>query len=184
MLPAHAAPLTPADLTRLDDFLHSHACGRDAMGLSHAHGFLTAAVSGPETLEAAEWIRLMFDEPVFDSGEQAQEMLGLALRLYRQIEHTLDQDGQFRPVLEYVRTGAGDTRVEATAWCQGFISGMTLGRERWARRARSLLAEPLALIFRLAEAHRVGTADYAQWCAALPLAAEVVYRYWRADAAD
>lgn len=179
MLPAPSTPLTQSDLTRLDQFLHSAACGADAMGLSRAHGFMTAAAIGPETVEAAEWIRLMFDEPVFESGAQADEMLGLALRLYRDIERDFAAQGCFRPVLEYVNDAAGATRLDARPWCRGFIDGMSLARNRWAAHAHGMLAEPLQVIFRLAQAEASDGADYAQLCEALPLAAEVVYLYWR-----
>jgi yecA family protein len=180
MLPEKSHPLSQADLNRLDHFLHSASCGRDAMGLSRAHGFLTAAVSGPEGLAADEWIRLVFDEPVFATGEQAEEMLGLVMRLYRDIESGLRQSGTFRPVLEYVDDGAGSTRVDARLWCEGFISGMTLFREHWNAVAREVLREPLAVIFQLAQAPGFGGARQQALCEALPVAAEAVYLFWRA----
>ncbi len=179
MLPSATPALTPADLLRLDQFLHSKACGLEAMGLSHAHGFLTAIASGPEALEPSEWLRLMFDEPVFDSGEEAAEMLGLALRLYREIETSLNEHGRYRPVLEYVRDAAG-THVDANVWCRGFVAAFALFSERWTRQSRLVLEEPLGLIFRLAQMHARASAEYARQCDALPLAAEAVHRYWRA----
>ncbi len=179
MVPAPSNPLTPVELARLDQFLHSPACGADAMGLSRAHGFMTAAAIGPEAVEAAEWIRLMFDEPVFESGAQADEMLGLALRLYRDIEGDLAAQGRFRPVLEYVNPMAGTTHWDARPWCRGFIDGMSLARNRWAAHSHGALAEPLEVIFRLAHTKASDSADYARLCEALPLAAEAVYLYWR-----
>jgi uncharacterized protein len=178
MLPSRAPPLAQTDLLRLDQFLHSRACGVEAMGLSHAHGFLTAIASGPEALEPSEWLRLMFDEPVFDSGEEAQEMLGLALRLYQDIENSLHEDGRFRPVLDYVRD-AGGTRVDAHVWCHGFIAAFALFGERWTRQSRRVLEQPLSFIFQLAQTRARDSADYARLCDALSLAAEAVHRYWR-----
>ncbi len=175
----HASPLQHADLLRLDRFLRSDACGSDAMGLSRAHGFLTAAVSGPEGLAPDEWIRLVFDEPVFASGEQAEEMLGLVLRLYRDIEAGLRVSGGFRPVLESLRDGEGAPQVDAHAWCEGFLSGMRLFREHWTRAAQTMLQEPLEVISRLAQMRPAREGRYAQLCEALPLAAEVVYLFWR-----
>lgn len=151
MLPETAQPLSQADLARLNQFLQSPACGGEAMGLSHAHGFLTAVASGPERLEPSEWLRLMFDEPVFESGDDAQEMLGLAMRLYDEIERGLRSEAGFRPVFEYVRNGAGATRVDAQLWCRGFVAGFALFRERWTRTARGALDMPLSMIFKLAE---------------------------------
>jgi len=183
MLPTPTRPLQQGDLLRLENFLRSGACGGDAMGLSRAHGFLTAGVSGPEGLSPEEWIRLVFDEPVFESGEQAQEKLGLAMRLYRDIESSLGVSGRFHPVLEYVRDGSGGTQVDARVWCEGFISGMTLFREHWTEAARAVLREPLEVIFRLAQMRPGRGGRYAQLCEALPIAAEVVYLFWREEKA-
>lgn len=182
-LPEASQILSQTDLLRLDRFLHSAACGRDAMGLSYAHGFLTAAVSGPEGLSPEEWIRLVFDEPVFESGEEAQEMLGLVMRLYRDIESGLGASGQFRPLLEVVRDGSGATHIDARVWCEGFVAGMTLFRELWTGAAREMLREPLEVVFRLTHMSSATDDRYPQWCEALPIAAEMVYLFWRGEKA-
>ncbi len=174
--------LSQTDLLRLDNFLRSAACGRDAMSLSHAHGFLTAAVSGPEGLSPDEWIRLVFDEPVFDSGEEAREMLGLVMRMYRDIESGLGASGRFLPLLEYVRDAGGATRIDARVWCEGFISGMTLFREHWTVAAREMLRQPLEVILHLPHMSSADEA-YPQWCEALPIAVEAIYLFWRAERA-
>lgn len=147
--------------------------------MSRAHGFLTAGAAGPEGLEPAEWLRLMFDEPVFADSEQAQEMLGIALRLYRDIEQGFAEAGRFRPVLDHVRDDAGATRVDAVAWCQGFVSGMNLFREHWTSEDHAALHEALNVILQLS--HLPPSADflYAQLCEALPFAAEAVHSHWR-----
>lgn len=181
MLPAPDAPLQQNDLLRLDRFLRSDACGDDAMGLSRAHGFLAAAVSGPEALAPDEWIRLVFDEPVFADGAQAEDMLGLAMRLYRDIEAGFRVGGRFRPVLEYVRDPGGASQVDAHAWCEGFLSGMRLFREHWTRAAQAMLEEPVGVIQRLARMRPERDEGYARLCDALPLAAEVVYLFWREE---
>jgi uncharacterized protein len=181
MRPEHTQPLQPAELARLDRFLQSAACGHDAMGLSFAHGFLTAVASGPERLEAAEWLRLMFDEPVFETGADAREMLGLALRLFRQIERGLRGQAAFRPVVEYVRSRAGETHTDAQAWCRGFVAGFALFSERWTRDARGTLNLPLSLISELSETRGVPDPAYARLCDALPDAAQCVYHYWRGE---
>ena len=185
MLPAHTQALSQTDLIKLDTFLHSPACGREAMGLSRAHGFLTAAASGPEQLEPGEWLRLVFDEPVFETGEQAEAMLGLAMRLYQEIESSLEagleSSGSYRPVLDSVRDGANGVVVDASAWCQGYFSGISLCRELWAMHGGPELDSLLAPIFELAR-YRGATSDLARHrlCEELPDTAESVYRYWRA----
>lgn len=180
MLPAASTPLTEAELDRLDAFLHSSACGREAMSLARAHGFLTAAASGPEPLEPGEWLRLVFDEPVFASGDEAEAMLGLALRLYREIEATLA--GGYRPLLDRVRDPKGAMTLDASAWCQGYVSGMSLCRESWALHAGGELGRLLAPIFELARYRGPGRdALHRRLCRELPVAAEAVFRYWRAQ---
>mgnify|MGYP005836763187 CR=1 FL=1 len=181
MLPTLPTALSQAELLRLDAFLHSPACGRDAMGLSHAHGFLTALASGPERLEPGEWLRLVFDEPVFDDGAQAEDMLGLALRLYQDIEASLDRPGAFHPVLDFMRTATGELAVDASAWCQGYRSGMTLSQEQWAMHAGLALRALLAPIDTLAR-HPGPTLGplHRELCDELPYTAEAIYRYWRA----
>ncbi len=181
MLPATASPLTPAELLRLDDFLHSSACGPDAMGLSQAHGFLTALISGPERLGPDEWLRLIFDEPVFADGEQAQDVLGLALRLYRDIEVSLAEPGAFRPVVDFAPDAAGVLQVDASAWCRGYQAGMRLFQEQWALHDHTSLQTGLALIDTLAR--MAGPPSHQQLCLSveLPLAAEAIYRYWRSQ---
>lgn len=179
MLPDQRRPLHEADLARLDHFLRSAACGQEAMGLSYAHGFLTAVASGPEQLDPAEWLRLMFDEPVFENGAEANEMLGLALRLFQEIEHSLRNETGLRPVFDFVRDRAGDTHADAQRWCRGFASGFALFSERWTRRARGALHTPLSLIFELSQLRSRPDAAYTRLCDALPAAAESIYRYWQ-----
>lgn len=181
MLPALPLALSQAELLRLDAFLHSPACGRDAMGLSHAHGFLTAVVSGPERLEAGEWLRLVFDEPVFDDGAQAEDILGLAMRLYQEIEAGLARPGAFQPVLESLRDASGEMTVDASAWCQGYRSGMTLCPEQWAMHAAHPLHSLLASIETLALHHGSPLSPLQrELYEELPFTAEAIYRYWRA----
>jgi yecA family protein len=180
MHPAHTHYLSQAELIELDAFLHSPACGSEAMSLSRAHGFLTAAASGPEQLEPGEWLRLVFDEPVFENGTQAESMLALALRLYQEIETSLKQPGEFRPVLDFVRDGSGGTMVDASPWCQGYFAGISLCREQWAVQGSGLLNGLLAPIFQLLRsAASPGDARHLHLCGGLPITAEAVYRFWR-----
>lgn len=185
MLPTPIQALSQSDLLALDTFLDSPACGREAMGLSRAHGFLTAAASGPEQLEPGEWLRLIFDEPVFEDAGQAALMLGLALRLYQEIETSLEGQGTFRPVLDFVRDDAGGMTLDASAWCQGYFSGMSLCRDLWALHGGRVLNGLLAPILQLSQWG--GSAldpRQRQLCDELPVTAEAVYRYWRALEVD
>jgi yecA family protein len=126
-------------------------------------------------------LRLVFDEPVFENGAQAEDMLGLAMRLYQDIETSLDRPGSFHPVLDFVRNAAGELTVDASAWCQGYRSGMTLCEEQWAMHDGQPLRSLLALIHTLARhpGPLLGALNR-ELCDQLPQTAEAIYRYWRA----
>lgn len=183
MFPDNPVPLTQPELLRLEAFLRSHDSGEDAMSLSHAHGFLTAIVSGPESLETDEWIRLVFDEPVFSDSGQAQDILGLIVRLHAAIEAALPVPGRYRPIFEFSTAGGGGTAYRSEQWCQGYISAMGVWSEPLSRSLLHTL-EPLFLIAKpqgrsqqaLREVH------YQELCALLPPMAEMVYQHWHGGA--
>lgn len=156
MLPESFLPLGQPELIRLDQFLRSAACGKEAIGLSYAHGFLTSIASDPEQLEPSEWLRLMFDEPVFEGDNEGSEMLGLAVRLFADIESGLQKITEFRPVLEFVRDDAGRQHVDA----------------------RTSLHTPLDVIFQLVEIRGRPDPNYQQLCDSLPDMAGATYEYW------
>jgi uncharacterized protein len=184
-LPDNPATLTQAELLRLERFLKSSDSGEGAMTLSHAHGFLTAIVSGPESFEAEEWIRLIFDEPVFSDSGQVQDILGLIVRLHASIEAALPVPGRFLPIFEYVEAGGGGMVYRSEQWCQGFISAMALWTAPLSRSLRYTL-EPLFLIAspQGRAQHELQQAHYAELCALLPPMAEAVYRHWHGNLAQ
>lgn len=149
------------------------------MGLSYAHGFLTAIASGPERLDSAEWLRLVFDEPVFESGDEAQEMLGLALRLFNDIEHRLKTNVGFLPVYDKVQMAGHQAFDDAQPWCLGFTDGLKLFSEYWTAEANTRLRGPLSIIFSLADMQGLPGTTYAKLCQTVPDAAEYIYCYWQ-----
>jgi len=49
-------PLSDAELDSLEGFLASDAVPQDCMDLEMLDGFLTAIVSGPESIQPSEWL--------------------------------------------------------------------------------------------------------------------------------
>ena len=185
MLPAKEQPLSELDLARLERFLASSVCGREAMTLSRAHGFMTAAASGPETVMPGEWIRLALDEPVFKDADQAEDILGLMMRLYQEIVANLQKRGEFRPIFEQRDNELGPCRMSADEWCQGYVSGMTLSGDIWACQSDRGLGSLLAPIFILVrpadeEEKALRHQRYEELCALIPGAAQDIYHYWNA----
>ena len=177
--PDNPAPLTQPELLRLERFLRSSESGDGAMTLSHAHGFLTAIVSGPEQFEAGEWIRLIFDEPVFSDASQVQDILGLIVRLHASIEAALPEPGRFLPIFEYEGPPGRGSAYRSEQWCRGYISAMAL----WAQPVTRTLQYTLEPLFLIASPQtraqqELQQAHYDELCALLPPMAEAVYRYW------
>lgn len=181
--PESSSKLTQPELLRLESFLRSRATGDSAMGLSRAHGFLTAIVSGPEEFEVDEWIRLIFDEPVFDDSEQAQDVLGLIMRLHADIEQGLPVAGRYSPIFEVRQTPHAGTAYASEEWCRGYISAMAL----WSVPLPRSLGKSLKPLFLIANPqgrtqHTMRAEHYEELCASLPSMVEAVYHYWHGRA--
>ena len=172
-------PLAQSDLARLDQFLSSQSFGDSAMSLTFAHGFMTSIASGPEQLEPSEWLRLMFDEPVFADGSQSDDILGLAVRLYADIERGLNDGAEFRPVLEYVKSDDGEVRVDAQRWCLGFVQGLSLFQELWTTQSRKKMSLQLQALFELAEIRGSDDTAYQEMCGLIPDIARATHNYWQ-----
>ena len=175
-------PISQADLTRLDQFLRTNACGHETMGLSYAHGFLCAIASAPERLKSDEWLRLVFKESVFHSGKQAEEMLILTLRLFKEIDHRLKTNVGFYPVFDQVQDTQNKTYADAQPWCLGFTAGLKLFSDNWTDDANVTLQTPLSLLFKLSDMPGIPDPTYAKLCDAVPDATEYIYTYWQSVA--
>ncbi|MDH5447183.1 MAG: YecA family protein [Gammaproteobacteria bacterium] len=178
MPPESNQAISQSDLSQLDDFLRSKACGLNTLGISFTHGFLTALASGPERLASSEWLHLVFDEAVFNSAQESEAMLNLTLRLYKDIDHRLKTNVGFHPILDKV-SHDNQTFQDAQPWCLGFTDAIKHTSENWTEDANQTLQTPLALIFRLADIKGYPDEKYVQICNAIPDAAEFIYTYWQ-----
>jgi uncharacterized protein len=111
-------PLSEAEWDRLDDLLIEVGAD-DGMDIVEAHGLLTAVVSMPGMIMPSTWQPIVFGgEPSFESMDEAQEMMGLLMRLNNQISDELHA-GAFVPL------GYPDEEV-IEGWCSGYIRGARL----------------------------------------------------------
>lgn len=104
-------PLSRVELEELSEFL---ATTPKAMQFPKAHGFLTAIASAPETIMPSEWQPEMLGEPEFVSREQAQQVIGLVMRLYNQILTGLNENQRLAPPMP-----DGDDAIGL--WCAGYL---------------------------------------------------------------
>lgn len=138
------------DLDVLDRFLMSDAAPENSMGLSDLDGFLTGILVGPDLIMPSEWLPHIWggEEPIFESAEQAQEVLGTIMRRYNEIAQSLDgHPDDLNPI--FWENAEGDV-VIAADWAEGFLEAFDMRREAWFplvddKKARIFLMPILAL---------------------------------------
>src|SRR6266853_1968099 len=153
-------PLTDIDYDELEVFLGSHAVPQDCMDLEMLDGFLTAIVSGPELIQPSEWLPVLWS----------------------------DSQRSVTPVFQN-NEKAERSPPEASAWCEGFMTGVLLREEEW----EPLYAEESSLDWMLPiEALAYGDHDpeYLDWVDTeekrlgmideLPIATVLICRFWQA----
>jgi uncharacterized protein len=201
-------PLSESEYDDLEAFFGSNAVPQDCMDLEMLDGFLTAIVSGPELIQPSEWLPVVWSDsqrsvsPVFSDNEQAERVLSLLLRLQNGIARTLnDSPTRFKPLLYRPEDGikgrepAGEggrreesAPPEASAWCEGYMTGVLLREEGW----EPIYAVELTRDWMLPiEALAYGDHDpeYLDWVDSedkrqdmideLPIAAVLIFRYWQ-----
>lgn len=130
--------VSDADLEELDQFLLSDAVSDEAMPLSMLDGYLTAIVSGPNTLPMSQWLHCIWgpDEqhaPEFETEEHAQHILGLIFaRMNEIIALQQAKDGQIEPIFDINKFPGDDHEyTDGEIWAYGFVQGMQLDWDAW-----------------------------------------------------
>jgi uncharacterized protein len=202
-------PLSESEYDDLEAFFGSNAVPQDCMDLEMLDGFLTAVVSGPELIQPSEWLPVVWSDsqrsvsPVFADNEQAERVLSLLLRLQNSISRTLTESPtRFKPLLYRPedgikgREGAAEggrreesAPPEASAWCEGYMTGVLLREEAWepvyaAESTRDWMLPIEAL------AYGDHDPEYLDWVDSddkrdglideLPVAAVLIHRFWLA----
>jgi uncharacterized protein len=128
---AEPKPLTDDELAALGKFLRSIKNCR-AMSLEEMDGFFTALICGPEMVSPSEclpyvWGNEQSNDGVFQSIEEAQKVLNLALRHWNTIASTLNKGRVYFPFLLKDEDGL----AQGYDWAKGFLRGMGLRRASW-----------------------------------------------------
>ena len=122
--------LREVEFDRLGEFLEG--MGESAMNLEMLDGFFAALICGPESVLPSEYLPHVFGkELVFESNEQATEIIGLLMRHWNTIAstlaRTLEKDDVYLPVLFENADGV----APGNDWAQGFIRGVRLRTDSW-----------------------------------------------------
>jgi uncharacterized protein len=128
LAPAHQA-LTDDEFDRLEAFLDNAG----AMNLEAVDGYFAALICGPLLVSMSEALpHVLGDQVVFDSKEQADEILGLLMRHWNtvasELQRTLQEEHVYLPVLLEDDTGV----VRGNDWAAGFMRGAQARPGSWS----------------------------------------------------
>ena len=102
--------------------------------VSELDGFLTAIVSGPETVVPSRWLSAVWGdfEPTWDSIDEANRFMELVFRLMNFNAVVLIEEPESFEPLFLEKDCNGKTVLVVDEWCEGFLRGVELTREQWA----------------------------------------------------
>jgi uncharacterized protein len=113
--------LTETDLDRLELYLDE--LGDDAMLLSELDGYLAGVIVCPEMISPSEWLPQVWGEGhVFQSPEEAQELLPIIMALYNDIARAIGRPRNYVPRLEADMDGSPLWEL----WASGFGRALDL----------------------------------------------------------
>lgn len=137
-------PLSDEELVRLDEFLLERVDetadededeDRDEgiLGLSELDGFLTAIVSGPQTIMPSVWLPAVWGEcaPNWETEDEALGVFTLMMRHMNAIAaHLMEEPGTFEPIF-LSQSAEGAEHVIVEEWCLGYVRGLALSADDW-----------------------------------------------------
>ena len=125
-----STPLSDVECGELDDFLLSVEHDDAVLDLSEFDGFITAIVSGPQTIMPSTWMPALWggedNAPVWDSLEDYRYIFELMIRHMNSTAATLiEEPNEFEPMF-LERTIDDFTHWVADEWCTGYMKGVAL----------------------------------------------------------
>lgn len=176
----HDSIITTEELGELDAFLLSDACD-EALAVDEAHGFLTALIAGPATVEPEEWMGAIWGQPRFTDEAQQTRMVELLQRMYDDVVATLEAGLDFEPLAIEIEE-EGEILEAYEGWCFGFMLGVSHDEDAWSKLSKEeqpLLApiSQLALLHGDEEAE-MDDEEYTSWVELLPGAVLGLYSYF------
>ena len=125
-----STPLSDIEFEELDDFLLSVEHDDAVLNVSEFDGFITAVVSGPETIMPSVWLPEVWggeeNAPVWDSVEDYQRIFGLMIRHMNSTATTLMEDPEEYEPCIFERQVEGVTHWIVDEWCHGYMRGIGL----------------------------------------------------------
>ena len=134
--PMNTPVLSDDDIDRLCDFLDDLPSPQ-AMNIERLDGFLCALVAGPEVVQPSEYWPVVIGQesadqpadPLFESPEQAEEIMRLVQHHWNSIALTLNAGEIYAPLLLQDDDGV----MRGNDWAHGFLQGFALRAHAWQR---------------------------------------------------
>jgi uncharacterized protein len=123
------APLPDPQLLRLEQLLGDPALP-EAMRLDEAHGFLCAALSGPQPMAEEQWLSEVLGEPQAGGEDLLREVAELLRPFVAELEAALAV-GEPPLLLLYPIDGEEGAPGDFLPWCQGYLEGVDAASEDW-----------------------------------------------------
>ena len=145
-MPQSDRPLSTVELDRLEKLLVSDVFHEEAMPLDMLQGLFCAVTSAPDLIPPSSWLAVALgDNPVYETAEQAQEILDLVMRFHSQTMLELD-DGA--GITLYVFPDE-DGEDDFATWCEGYLEGVVLSETDWDEHGEPEEVEELLFPFML-----------------------------------
>jgi len=186
---------------RLEQLLEDPALPQ-ALRLDEAHGFLCAALSGPQPMAEEQWLDEILGEPEAGSEDLLREAADLLRPFVAELEAAL-AGGQPALLLLYPIDGEEGAAGDYFPWCQAYLEGVDAASEDWFDALGAdddkedsdeirYLDEQLFLLFMLTgDAEEAARASGEDWLSdeelnrledeceeKLPQAVTAIYRFW------
>jgi len=186
-------PLSPAELTELDDLLMSRVeDGDDTAGMEEGvvslpelDGLFTALCTGPLELASFDWLNAVWGElePEWEDEHDYADALDLLQRHLNTIGATLEEGpDQFEPLfLEYEEEG--EQLISVDDWCEGYVRGVALAGKAWKAAGSEVqqLLTPIRAFSSATEwrAHNQSSdSEFEKLSAAIAPNVRALYAYW------
>jgi len=123
-----AGRLSREEIDALEALLNR--CRSELTSPSMLHGFFSAVVSGPPVMPS-EWLPIVFGDVEWQTPEDLQTGLAIAMRAYNSVAHELLTNPEtFAILMELGDDGDGALEL-AAGWCCGFVRGMAMRPDDW-----------------------------------------------------
>ena len=121
-----------ADLDFIGDILLDYGNDDSILDVTELDGFLTAIVSGPNTIMPSQWLPEVWGgkdkSPTWATEEEFTRFMKLVMEMMNSIASTLIEAPESFEALFHVNTATEQEVIVAEEWCFGYMRGVKLGR--------------------------------------------------------